>query len=229
MVVDTSIIMTELATKFGANALNVIYAILWVIVGLLIAKIIGIALRHAFEKLGIERKIKEKRLHNALLGFTITGTIAFLFELAVFIVFLGFAAETLNVLFFTNLVLTSIEWIRMIGMAIIIIFIGMFVGELLSNKVESSKIAFSNWWSIALEVFIVYITIIMALGVFVDPSTNTRVFEGAINLLIYSFTIAIAAVFIAVGLGMGIAIGLGGQDIVKSVLKKKQTDIEKLF
>lgn len=227
--VDTSTIMTELATTFGANALNVIYAILWVIVGLLIAKIIGIALTHAFEKLGIERKIKEKRLHNALLGFTITGTITFLFELAVFIVFLGFAASALNVTFFTNLVLNAIEWIRMIGMAIIIVFVGMFVGELLSNKVEGSKIAFSNWWSIALEVFIVYITIIMALGVFIDPVTGTKIFEGAINLLIYAFTIAIAAVFLAVGLGMGIAIGLGGQEVVKGVLKKKQSDIEKLF
>ncbi len=227
--VDTSTMMTELATTFGANAINVIYAVLWVIVGLIIAKIIGIALKHAFEKLGIERKIKEKKLHNALLGFTITGTITFLFELAVFIVFLGFAASALNVNFFTQLVLNAIEWIRMIGMAIIIVFVGMFVGELLSNKVETSKIAFSNWWSIALEVFIVYITIIMALGVFVDPITNATIFEGAINLLIYSFTIAIAAVFIAVGLGMGIAIGLGGQDVVKGVLKKKQSDIEKLF
>jgi len=227
--VDTSIIMTELATTFGENALNVIYAIIWVIVGLIIAKIIGIALRHAFEKLGIERKIKENKLHNALLGFTLTGTITFLIELAVFIVFLGFAAVSLNVNFFTTLVLNAIEWIRMIGTAVIIVFVGMFFGELVSNKIEKSNIAFSNWWSIALEVFIVYLTIIMALGVFIDPLTTAPIFEGAINLLIYAFTIAIAAVFLSLGLGFAIAVGLGGKDVVKNVLKKKEKDIEKLF
>ena len=220
---DTSNIMTELATQFGTNALHVIYAIIAIIVGLIVAKIIGIALKHAFEKLGIERKIKEKKLHNALLGFTITGIITFLLELAVFLVFLGIAASILSIDFVTWIVVGAVEWLGRAAVAVVILTAGLFIGEILSNRIESSKIAFSNWWSIAIEVLIVFITVIMALDA-LGP-----LFENTVQLLTYAFTIAIAAIFIALGLGMGLAIGLGGQDTIKKVLNKKQADIEKLF
>ena len=219
MDINTSGILNELAATFGANALNVIYAIIWVIVGLIVAKIIGIALRHAFEKLGIEKKIREKKLHGALLGFTVTGIITFLIELAVFIVFLGAAAATLNIAIITEIAFLATVWIGRIGMAATIIIIGLFLGELLSNKVEKSKIAFAHWWSIGIEIFIAYVAVVMAL--------NYLGFDT--SLLTYAFTIAIGAVFFSLGLGFAIAIGLGGKTVVRDVLKKRQRDIEKLL
>ena len=75
-----------------ANLVNIVVSLVLglavLLIGYWIAILIETVIRKDFAKIEVEKKLKEKKLHDALLGFTLTGVIAGLVKWIVFLWFL---------------------------------------------------------------------------------------------------------------------------------------------
>jgi len=215
-----------IATNFVNSLISVFFFILVAIIGYIIAKITGWLWKYAAGKIKLEHFMKQHGLHDALLGWTLTGIIKFILELWIFMLFLGWAAQMSGFLFLTANIQGIINYIPGLVKGLTILVIAMLVGDYITDRIKASKVTpFAKPIGTLVEVVIVYIGVVMALPL-VLPGANTIILESTFMTAVNAFFAAIA---IAIGLGGAIAIGLGTKDTVRVVAKKKQKDLEKLI
>jgi len=105
---------------------------------------------------------------------------------------------------------------------VIIIMAALMAGDYVTDRMkESKKMPFANTVAIAVEVFIAYNALVIAMPMLLpaaDPS-----------LLVWSFLVLLSALALALGLGAAIALGLGMKETVADVAKKHKDKINRLF
>ncbi|MCC7570753.1 hypothetical protein KO465_05390 [Candidatus Micrarchaeota archaeon] len=219
--IDINVISTNLLQGAIAAAVFLLISI----VGFILAKLMGWLWKQASDKMKLEIFLKNHGLHDALLGWTLTGVIKFLLEIWIFFIFLGIAADIAEFGFLTIMISGIVAYLPGLVEGIAIIVVALMFGDYITNQIKDSKTPFAKPIGLILEIAIAYIGVVMALPL-VLPGAN-------INLLENTFMTAINALFftvaIALGLGGAIAIGLGSKDIVKDIVKKKQKEIEKII
>jgi hypothetical protein len=114
------------------------------------------------------------------------------------------------------------SYLPMLVQGIIIIMIALLAGDYIGDRIKTSKkVPFANSVALAVDLFIAYNAIVIALPLLLpaaDPS-----------LLVWSFLVLLSAVAIALGFGSAIALGLGMKDSVADVAKKHKDKINKFF
>lgn len=214
------------AVGFVGNLLEgvIAFAVLAVIVfaGIFVANLLGKVLRLFLKKISLEAFLKEHEVHDAFAGFTLSDVAVALLKLYVVIAFIGIAADVVRVPIITYLAAQAMGYLPTLVQGLVILLAGLMAGDYITDKMKKSKtIPFANTLAIAVELFIAYNALVIAMPMLLpaaDPS-----------LLIWSFLVVLAAFAFALGLGAAIAIGLGSKDAVADVMKRHKDKLHRLL
>jgi hypothetical protein len=212
-------IATQVSDWFLANQ-NVLQALVLIILAPIAAWLVGDVLAWAIKRSRVHDWLKKHDLQDSVLGISPVSVLLTITRVVIFLIFLQQAAVALgtSVLssFINGFVVFMVQAIR----AVLIASTGFIVGDYVADRIKAAKaVPSSNVIGIAVEVFIGYVTVVMALReVYVDTT-----------LLITFFNALVWAVALAVGLGVGIALGLGLKDTVSDIAEKKKGDIAALI
>ena len=210
------------------NTLNavyvaVIFAVLFIL-GAIVAKIVNIAIRGLLRRGRLEEKIKAKNLENALLGFSITRIVTALASAYIVLVFLGAAADIVNMPFMTSVIYGLIGYLTSLTQGLAIIVAVLFVAAYISNIIcTSGRCLFNKQIATAVKFILAYLALIMALPLIL-PNV-----QGSVAVLSSILTLFISALVVAFGLAVGLALGLGLKDSVAAAAKKNQPLFDELF
>jgi hypothetical protein len=204
----------------GVFAFCIIVAIM--LIGMYVANFIGNLLRTFLGKAKLEEFLEGHGVHDAFLGFSLTGIAVILVKLYVVVAFLGIAADALKMPMLYLLSAQAIDYLPSLAQGLVILLAGLVAGDYLTDKIkESKKLPFSNSIGILIELFIAYNALVIAMPLLLpaaDPS-----------LLVWSFLVLLSAFAIALGFGAAIAIGLGMKDTVSELAKKHKDKFNKLI
>lgn len=208
------------ATNFLLGLMDLLIIIVFLGIGWLVAGLLVSILESFLQQIGLEKELKKRHLHDALMGFTLTDILSKVLKLLTLAVFLGIAAEITNLLFLGDIVRWFIGYVPLFVQGVVILLFALLAGDYLTDGIKRSSIPFRNLVGWIIEAFIVYTGIVMALPLFL-PNAD-------VSLLRMAFLLLLGALGVAFGFGLAIAIGLGLKDTVARVAKKKEDDLEKL-
>ena len=217
----------RLATALGSSLSNFLMGItdllivlLFLIVGFLFASVFVSLLKQFLLKVGLEKELRKRDIHDALFGFSLTDVLCKTLKLLTLAAFLGIAAEVTNLAFLGELVRWFVGYVPLFVQGVAIMLIALLAGDYLTDTIRKSTVPFRNLIAWILEAFIVYTAIVISLPLFL-PNADVSILRTAFLLLL-------GAAGLAFGLGLAIAIGLGMKDSIARVAKKKEPELEKL-
>ncbi len=213
--------VTQVAKDFVIGLASIIVVLFFLVLGWIVGRIL-VRVLHAFlEGIQLERKLEKRGIHDALLGFTVTGVLSTFTKLITYAVFLGIASSVVRLAFLENLVTWFVGYIPLLLQGVAILVLALLAGDYVTDRVKASKVPFAKIFGIALEAFIVYTALVMAFPL-VLPNADVEILKT-------TFFLVIGAIALALGLGLAIAIGLGTKDTIAAVAKKKQKSLERVI
>ena len=226
---DLGYIISQLqvgATGFLVNLLEGVFAfavlVLLLMIGAYISKWLGKLLRKFFEKFDIEKFLAQHHLHDAFMGFTLSGIVILLVQLYVMVAFLGIAADVVKVPMLSYFAAQAINYFPLLVQGLVILLFALLAADYLTDRIKTSKtLPFANNIAMLVQFFIAYNALVIVLPL-LFPAANP-------TLLIWSFMAILVAFAIALGFGAAIAIGLGLKDTVADVAKKNKDKFSKLL
>lgn len=207
-------------TNFLFGLLDILILIVFLGIGWIVAMFMVSLLEHFLMQIGLEKQLRKRSIHDALMGFSLTDVLGKILKLLTLAVFLGIAAEITSLVFLGELVRWFVGYVPLFVQGVVILVIALLGGDYLTDMVKRSTIPFRNLVGWVVEAFIVYTAIVIALPLFL-PNADA-------SLLRTAFLLLLGALAVAFGFGMAIAIGLGMKDTIARVAKKKEDDLEKL-
>lgn len=199
---------TGVISKFIDIIPNIIGALIVLIIGFFIAKLLlklvrqllkAIKLEVLSEKLSIDEKIKAAGIHT-----TLSAILAGLIYWIILLVFISAAAQALNINAVTDFVSKLISWLPAIFAGLAIMIVGVMAAEALGRVLENVK--YGKTYKTVVKWFILIIALITALE--------------QIGLEISFLTENIQIVVAGIALAFGLAFGLGGKEKAKDFLDK---------
>jgi len=212
--------LSDAAASFLVGLIDLLVVLLFLIIGWVVAVFLVSILERFLLEMGLEKELRKRNIHDALFGFTLTDVLGKALKLLTLAVFLGIAAEVVNLVFLGELVRWFVGYVPLFVQGVAIMVIALLAGDYLTDTIKRSTVHFRNLLGWILEAFIIYTAIVIALPLFL-PNADTSILRTAFMLLL-------GAVALAFGLGLAIAIGLGMKDSIARVAKKKEDDLEKL-
>lgn len=217
ILVDT---FAKLIEQFSTFFSNFISAIVILIIGWIVAKVASVIVKNILSKVGIDKigdKIKDieaiKKFNLDFKLSNIIGTIIYIFIM----LFLSVsAADKLGVPAISNMFLLLVNFIPKVIVASIMTLLGLFLSDLARNFVvglcKSFNIASGKLIGMGVFFFLLFITVILALG---QAGINTALLES-------SFNIIIAGMVLAFSIGYGFASKEILLNIISSMYSKKK-------
>lgn len=216
-----SIAAADAVQGFVQGLAALLVVIIALIIGWLVAKILVAVQKRLFYEFKVEHALKKHGLEDALAGFSLTSVVAIIIEITTLAVFLGIAAEVINLSFLTQIVLWFVGYVPLLIEGIVIIILAFFAIDYVTDKIKAQKqIPFANLFSAMAQAFFIYTGIVIALPLIL-PGADVEILRTA-------FLILVGAIGLALGLGLAIALGLGLKDTVADVARKRSKDIERI-
>jgi len=204
----------------GVFAFCILVAVM--LIGIWIANLLGNVLKEFFRRIKFEKFLEGHGVHDAFLGFTLSGIAIIMLKLYVVVAFLGIAADIIQMPMLYMLAAQAIVYLPSLAQGLVILLVALMAADYLNDKIrENKKLPFANGIGILVTLFIAYNALVIALPMLLpaaDPS-----------LLVWSFLVLLSAFAIALGFGAAIAIGLGMKDTVSEIAKKNRDKFSKLL
>lgn len=217
---NLSQVVSDVAKNFVVGLAAIIVVLFFIVLGWIVGRIL-VRVLHAFlEGIQLEHKLEKRGIHDALLGFTVTGVLSTFVKMLTYIVFLGIASSVVQLSFLENLVSWVVGYVPVLIQGAVILMLALLAGDYVTDRIKASKVPFAKLFGMALEGFIVYTALVIALPL-VLPNADVEILKTTFFLIVGAFAIAI-------GFGLAIAIGLGTKDTIAAVAKKKQKTLERL-
>ncbi len=210
----------RLGENFVVGLLDFVVVLVFLAVGWIVGKFLCYFLNKFLESVGLEKWIKKKGMETALLGFTVTGLLDMFLKLVTIAVFLGIAADVLQLSFLLELVRWFIGYVPLLLQGATILVIALLAGDYATDRIKESKAPFARTLGMVFEVFVIYTALVMALPLIL-PNADVEILKT-------TFVLIVGGVVLALSLGAAIAIGWGSKDTVAKLAKKKEADLEKL-
>ncbi len=210
-----------IANNFIGGLADFIVVLIFLGIGYLVAKALANIVKRGLTEMRLEKKLEQKGIHDALLGFTVTDIIVTFVKVATFAVFLGIATDVTNLVFLNNLVYWFVGYLPHLMEGVIIIVAALLFADYIADRIKKSKgTPFAGSLGLAVKVFVGYTALVIALPL---------ILPGAdVSILQTFFTLMVGAFAVAIGLGFAIALGLGLKDTVSEVAKERKADFKKL-
>ncbi|WP_233738246.1 mechanosensitive ion channel [Halocatena pleomorpha] len=193
--------LTELLSDVGAYLPVILAAVVILLVGFIIGRVLEDIIADLIGGLGFDMHLTGTPLERLTERRGIGGLIGQLVALYVYFIALVAAADTLNISVLSNLLNTITVYIpQLIGGAAVLL-VGIWIGDWLGTQVaETDHSKLTDYVGIGVKVIVYYLVITMAL--------QTAGFNASIlNTL---FVIAMAALFGSLAIAFIIAAGVGG-------------------
>ncbi len=201
--VEFTEVLVSISESFVKFLPNVIGALVLLGIGWLIGSVVGRIVKEVIRRLKLDDLLFKKKKPL----FKLSDLFSIIFSWAIYILFIQASFETLGVPVLVEALGAILAFIPGLIKAIIVVIAGYAVAEYVREKIEESKIMYSNLVAKIMFFLIIYIAVATAL-----PSVGID--ASLINMIL----IIIVASF---GLGIAIAIGLGFKDTVARLAKKK--------
>ena len=204
----------------GVFAFCILVAVM--LIGIWVADVLGKILNEFFRRVRLEKFLEGHGVHDAFLGFTLSGIAIIMLKLYVVVAFLGIAADIIQMPMLYMLAAQAIIYLPSLAQGLVILLVALMAADYLNDKIkESKKLPFANGIGVLVTLFIAYNALVIALPMLLpaaDPS-----------LLVWSFLVLLSAFAIALGFGAAIAIGLGMKDTVSEIAKKNKDKFSRLL
>jgi hypothetical protein len=200
--------------EFVAFLPRLIGAIVILVIGWIVGRIVAGLVRRVVDATGIDRLVLDTPLWNAL-GDTQTGvseplgTIAawFVYALAILA-----AADALDIPLLSEWIARALAYLPAFVAGLLIIVLGFvvadFVGDVIERTRETTETPYTSWFATGVRMFLYFVVVTIGLDTM-----------GVDTEILYIFATALAwglaaAVALGVGLGVAIALGWGGHGYV---------------
>lgn len=204
--------LTKLIEQLGDFIPRLIFAIIILLIGYIIARIIAYATGKILEKIGLNKvgdKLNEisivKQLRTEIKLSVIVSKVLYYFILLAFVTD---ATRTLGISALTSLVEKLVNWVPQLIVAAIMLQIGILVADVIKKAVisicKSFSIASGKLIGNIVFSFFLIITLISSLA---QAGINTTLLESTFNLVIGGIVMAFA-----------VGYGLASKDILSNIL-----------
>ncbi len=209
ILIDT---FSKLIEQFSTFTSNLISAIVILLVGWIVAKTTSLIIKNVLSRVGIDKigdRIKEI---DAIKKFNLDFKLSKVISLIVYIFILLFlsvsAADKLGVPAISSMFLTLVNFIPKVIVASVMTLLGLFLSDLARNFVvslcKSFNIASGKLIGMGVFFFLLFITVILALG---QAGINTALLESSFNIIIGGMVFAFS-----------IGYGLASKDILLNIM-----------
>ncbi|MEW6062863.1 MAG: hypothetical protein AB1571_00625 [Nanoarchaeota archaeon] len=214
-----AIILNPLYTLWNSfvNILpGLLAAILIIILGYAVAYLIGHGLKLLLQKLGLNRAVEKSELTRAVGHTNVSAVIGEITKWYIFIIFLGVAADLLQLGGLSDLLNEFVLWLPNVIAAIIVLFVGIALAYYIEMKVlENTKMKGMRAVAGITKVVVIILAVLVAL----------EQIGVAIGILENTFLIIIGAIGLGIALALGIGLGLGLRESSKKIIE----DVRKSF
>ncbi len=186
---------------------GLVAAIIILIIGYLIAFIIGHAIKLVLQKLGLDKRLAKAKVSKAI-GYThMSSVIGEIVKWYIFVIFIQAAVDVLSLGTLSTILNEFAMWLPNVIAAVIVVLFGLIFAHYVSIKIEEhSKVKGIKTLSKGLKAVIIFIIAVIALEqIGVD-----------VSILKNGFLLLIAGVALAIGL----AFGLGAKKHAGEAMKK---------
>ena len=185
---------------------GLILALIVLIIGYLIAWLIGLAVKKILYELKIDKLVmKDATIKSVLGGFELSSFLGLLVKWLIFVPFISGAASLINLTELAGFLGKVAVWIPNLIAAILVALIGLIAADYTYAKIHEIKTKSSGAIASITKVIIVIFTLIIALS---QLGIDVSIAES-------SFLIILAGIMLAIGLGFGLAL----KDELKPTLK----------
>ncbi len=214
-----SIILNPLLTlwnSFISLLPGLLAAILVLILGYCVAYLIGHGLKLLLDKIGLNKAIERSLFAKAIGHTNVDAVIGEVTKWYIFIVFLGVAADLLQLGMLSGLLNTFVLWLPNVIAAILILFVGIALAHYVDIKIrEYTNMRGMKTGGSIVKIVILFLAIMIAL----------QQIGIEIGILQNTFLILVGALGLGIALALGIGLGLGLRDNSKKMLE----DLRKNF
>jgi len=212
----------QITQNFVGGLADFLVVLIFLGVGYLVARALAGIVERGLKEMRLEKKLAEKGVHDALMGFTVTEIIKTLVKLSTFAVFLGIAAGTVRLDFITFLTMWFLGYLPNLLQGVTILVVALIGVDYVADRLKkAADIPFPKLLALSVKIFVGYTALVVSLPL---------ILPGAdVSILKDFFTLIVAGFALAFGLGSAIAIGLGMKDSIANVTKKKEKELEKIL
>ncbi len=189
---------------------NLIGAIILLIIGFIVGKVMGLVIREILIRTGVDRYLRKEE-H---LKFKASSLFDVITRWAIYVTFISGAVEILGIQSLKEIMTQIVFFIPQLIGAIIVILVSYGIAVYVKDGILSAKTIYSDVLGKAVFFLIIYIGVAIALPII---QINTQLISNLLLVVIGSL-----------GVGMAIAIGLGLKDIVKEMAKDYAADFRKM-
>lgn len=206
----------DLLNALGAllnNSLNalpgIVAAIIVLVLGYLIAALIGWVVREFLERVQLDKRIHRVCKVGVICEAEFSGIVGSIIKWYIFILFLGQSVELVNLGVLTGFLEQVVMWLPNLIVAVVFILLALVVADYVAHKVVATKVRGATWVS-----QILYYTIIVLVGIVAlnQIGIDVTLLE---NLVLY----VVGSLALGIALALGISLGLGLKDDAKKFLK----------
>lgn len=195
--------MMGLWTKVAEFAPNIVAALLLLVVGYFIAKLIGAAVRKLLEKIGLDKLTESSGIASAVqsTGFEASASAIFgkIVYWLIFLTFLISAADTLGLPRVSSTIDDFVLYLPKLIGALLVVIIGLFAAHLVRTAVETAATGMNLEYGRALGTLIHIIMVV----VIVSLAIGQLEIETALLNQVVSIVLLAIATAVALSLGMG--------------------------
>lgn len=221
-IIDWTSIMNLIAIRIVEAVWAIIAIAVFLVIGVIVAKIVAWIIGKALEGVKLEAFLKKHKVHNAMLGFSLTQIIQALIGLYIIFVSLGAAAQMISINYVSNIILKILGYIPSLAQGILLIVAALLIADYVTNWIKEKKsVVFSHQIGVAIEVLVAYIAVVLALPLIL-PNVDITILLELFKLLLTGLVIAICG-------GFALALGLGLKTPIEKAASKNQHVFDSLF
>jgi uncharacterized membrane protein len=199
---DSLIIFSETVIRLVSYVPNIIAAVILLLVGWLIGKVVGIVTKEIMKKMKADSYFKFGR------GFEVSKIFSLIVSWIIYLAFIQAAVsqEVLGIPTLETFVGQILAFIPGILEGMVIILVGYILAKYVQGQIIASKAEYSEFIGQVVFFFTIIITIALALP-----------FVGINPELINNIILVLVA---SIGIGVAIALGLGLKETIGNIAKK---------
>lgn len=188
---------------------GIIAAILLVIIGWFIGKILQIVTQKLLSAANLDIWVKKSELAPAIGNMELSRIAGFIVKWYVILLFLAQAAEFLTLTTIKDFVSWLVTYIPLVLGAAIIIVIGLLIARYIRNKIEKTSHRYKKTIAVVVEVIVAYMALVMGLSAM----------KIDVTIMLDAFRIGFTALVVAIAIVLGIAFGLAFRKDAAKIIK----------
>ena len=195
--------MMGLWTKVAEFAPNIVAALLLLIIGYFIAKLIGAVVRKLLEKVGLDKLTESSGIANAVQSTGLEASASAIFgKIVYWLIFLTFLISAADTLGLPRVSATIDDFVlylpKLIG-ALLVVIIGLFAAHLVRTAVETAATGMNLEYGRALGTLIHTIMVVVIISLAIGQlEIETALLNQVVSIVLFAIAAAVA-----LSLGMG--------------------------